>query len=218
LDHACVGLALIVLLIAVPAEAEAQPGTELRCPIPADWIDLSPGAPPQRLDAVPPGTRAAARSQDWKEYAAAPDFRATMGLLLETEGATEPIDARYLDDLTSSVLKSGELASVDRRETLVISGLTWGRIEGTTPDGFRVLAYVVPGNPRNGYLMFASPADQYRKLEPKFDALARETQGFASPPPRRGPMLSVLFGSVAALLVGLRGLAMVRRRKQRPRT
>jgi hypothetical protein len=75
----------------------------------------------------------------------------------------------------------------------------------------------IPGNPRNGFLLFAAKPDVFHQLAPKFDALARETRGAASPLAHHRTLLSTLAGSIGLLLIGLWLLSRRRARGTPPR-
>jgi hypothetical protein len=208
--------ATMVLAALVVSATGAIGAVAFKCSIPDGWIDLSPGAPAHNFDAVSEQTRTAARAQDWLAFAVSPDEGARISLMLESESLSGPIDDAYVDLLTIQLTKGGALVSVHRKELLVVAGLSWARIEGSTPDGTRSIAYVIPGNPRNGFLLFASTPDMFDQLAPKFDALARETRGAATPPARRnGPLLSTLVGGTILLLVSL-WIGSRRRRTPKP--
>jgi hypothetical protein len=146
--------------------------------------------------------------------ALAPGDLGRMAAIYLSEDDSAPIDAAYVDRVASRYLssKSVHIAGViTRREVVDVDGLPWGRIEGATPEGAGLLAWLVPGRPRSALILFYVPANALDRLRPSLDASARATRGATAPAERRD-QLKALVGAAALMAVTLSFLLLRRRR------
>jgi len=172
---------------------------------PDGWLDVSPGAPPENLAAVPEAVRVGATSDLLHaHYAVARNLEASMVVVYMPDDESGAIDEAYLDHFVSTRMfeKRMRLArAISKKEVVSIGELSWGRLEGTTVDNYRFLAFVVPGHPQNAWIQFTAVPEAYDRLVGTFDATARATRGARAPAARKknDAPVPLLFVAVAAL-------------------
>ncbi len=203
--------ALLTVLFATTTAVATT--TAFRFRVPAGWVDLSPGAPPENLTKVLPTIRARAEDNTIGErvfMAAPPDVEALAMGYLASEDDSNPLDGKGFDAARARLGWHGHLVIEDGRRE-VVRGLTWARFSGHSGDtpGVRFVCYVVPGNPRSVTLLMAAPADSIDRLLPAFDEAARATEG-ADTPRTKIPGVELLPLLVIAL--GLIGWMRIRKK------
>jgi hypothetical protein len=182
--------------------ALAAPASAFDFTPPAQWRDLSPGAPAPGPKDFPDSITQEAASGDYVAFAADPVADADGSYATfsaRVVGQTAVISEKFLEGFTESstaaVAQQGFRYKVDEKGLEEVQGVRVGRVVGTLsgPEGTaRQLVYVMPGRDATAVLVYTcSPADFARRL-PSFEAAARRTGGI-----RELSRLAWLFGTDA---------------------
>jgi hypothetical protein len=215
------GLTVVLALAAAPAAARA----DLAFPVPAGWLDLSPGAPEGNFQSLP---------QDFVDMVRSGQFRAFAFDVAHTENGFTPnlnavamdqpvrITERNRDELVRALFgpieKQVPGAKLVEQDLIPLSGVKALRIvydsaQGGTP--LRQMAVLVPGIPSSAVVTYSALRTQFPELRGTFEAHAASITGAQEP---RGPIAratgDALVGGIAGGIVGaIAGVVAWRRRR-----
>jgi hypothetical protein len=217
-------LAVVVALSAAPHLARA----ELAFPVPAGWLDLSPGAPEQNFLRIPPAFREMLTQQKVRAFGAdlahteagfTPNFNAVL-----VEGNARITEAK-VDEAADGMLRGLQRqipgARLVEKGLVEVGGVKALRIVYDSEPGgreLRQMAVVVPGVPRSAVVTYTALRSQFAALRPAFEAhtatiRGAEEAGFLARLDWSSVLRSSLVGGAIGAVAGVLGL-LVRRRKR----
>ena len=220
-------LALVLALALAPSAARAS---SFRFKVPAGWVDLSPGAPPENFKPISPEMLAQVKGQHAAFFAAdiahGEKFLVNVNAIVDhgTSPVTEELLQQIGGELSEGMRKQGagfEGRMLEHR-VIDIHGVICGRYVNELKIGglpVRQVGYLLPGHDEHAIVTYSASPEQFPQYEKIFDAAAQETAGLAEPESGgsqifkragRGALFGGIAGGVAVLLLGLL------RRKKRP--
>jgi hypothetical protein len=181
-------LALAVFCLSLPFSAVS----EFRFQIPAEFRDLSPGAPPANFDGVPEAIVTESRSG--KYVVLAMDFRYEDGFYENfnasvTKGALE-VEPGSIEEHSSKLAAEygkafGSPVTVLEKDVTSVGGVPSFRIvyDVVIPGQLtmRQMQYFVPGEREFAILTYSATPETFAQYRPAFEASALATQGAAAP-------------------------------------
>jgi hypothetical protein len=202
---------LPVLVVALLAPLVAR--AEIAVPVPAGWLDLSPGAPEENFRRVPPdfaswirGQRLTACAFDLAhtENGFTPNFNANpvKGNARITESKLE----KAVEEMMAGIRRLAPGARLVEHGIIDVSGVSALRIVYDAEYGgreVRQMAVVVPGVPDSAVVTYSALRSQFAALRATFDAHAASIRGGEE----AGFLARLDWGSVlrAAVIGGLIG-------------
>lgn len=200
----------VVLAFAL-AFAPAAARAELTFPIPAGWLDVSPGAPEENLRGLPADFATELRSGRFKAFAfdvahAEDGFTPNLNAVVVEQRLR--VRERDLDQAAAAIIGPIQQrfpgARLVEKGLVEVGGVTALRLVYDNELGGRALrqmAVVVPGNP-SAVVTYSALRSQFDALLPTFDAHAASIRGAEE----RGA-LDIAWGSVlrATLIGGIAG-------------
>jgi hypothetical protein len=212
-------LAVALALVALPLAARAG----LTFPVPAGWLDLSPGAPEENFRGVPEDFARTLRSGQFKAFAFdvahtergfTPNLNAVaIDPPIRISGENQEEVARALfgpieKGMPGAVLVEKGLVEVDGVKALRI-------VYDSSASGapLRQMAVLVPGVPNSAVVTYSALRDRFEALRPAFDAHLAAIRGAQEPEGARHERLGAVVGAVAGGLVAAAAAVWMRRRR-----
>jgi hypothetical protein len=218
-------IAIALALVLAPLVARAG----FTFPVPAGWLDLSPGAPEANFAQLPPQYRALLRSPSIQSFAAdlshtVDGFTPNVNVVL-VEGNAR-ITAEKVDEAARGMLEAMQqqvpgVRLVDKGLTTVDGVKALRIVYDAEPGGraLRQMAIVIPGVPKSAVVTYSALRSQFDAMRPAFDAHATSIRGA-----REASLLeridggqvarATLGGAILGAIVG-GVVALVRRRRKR---
>lgn len=165
---------------------------DLTFPVPAGWIDLSPGAPEENFAALPPSARATLRAQKVHAFFAdradaSEGFAPNLNVILVAKKPPR-ITEEKLDEAVAQLTEAMKQQLPSLR--LVEKGIvTLGDVKmlrvvydaDNAGRELRQMTVVVPGTPQSGIVTYSALRTQFDAMRPAFDAHVLSIQGAREP-------------------------------------
>ena len=214
----------VVLALVLPLAARA----ELTFPVPAGWVDLSPGAAEENFRDLPPEFQKTLKSGQFKAFAFdvahtesgfTPNFNAVamdppIRITAERqEELTRALFGPIERGLPGAALVEKGLVEVDGVKALRI---VYDSAQGGTP--LRQMAVLVPGVPNSAVVTYTALRGQFAELRPAFEAHLATVRG-AQEGRSRGSfdwesvLRATIVGAIGGALGGV-GLKLFRKKKK----
>jgi hypothetical protein len=213
-------LPVVLALVVAPLLARA----ELAFPVPAGWLDVSPGAPEANFANLPPQLVETLRSGKMKAFAFdvahasdgfTPNFNAVaVDRRLRVTQANRDEAVRTLFEGIQAQAPGARLVEHDIIEISGVNALRM--VYDAEPGGMalRQMAVVVPGVPESAVVTYTALRTQFPALRSSFEAHAASIRGAEA---SRGVLAAggrgAVIGAIVGALVG--GVAMLVRRRRR---
>jgi len=186
--------ALVAVALLLPAAvAMAADTTHFVFQVPPGWTDLSPGAPEENLNELPPEMRARLHGSGAVFLAGdvahrGDGFLSNVNATVAADAATvtlSDLDAAkdQIDREVARTARGGQFVIKDK-QLVDWDGVTVGRLAGELTIGGQTLAeviFLIPGDNEHAVLSYTTTPDRLASLEPVFDAAARATKGAKQP-------------------------------------
>ncbi|MFZ5784813.1 MAG: hypothetical protein ACOY3Y_00090 [Acidobacteriota bacterium] len=221
---------LLALLLAAPARGETVTASPFRFELPAGWLNLSRGAPPENFRGLPQAVieRARATAVTALDVAGAGDgFAENLNVVITR--CPGRFDDALLEKIVAEAPRSiareapGASFQLVERGVTSIGGVNAGRLVYDLTLGaqkLRQLQLHLPSGRLCAIATYTATPETFARYLPIFEASARATGGLAEPPEEgflarilrsagRGALIGGIAGGLGALLFGL-----LRRRKR----
>lgn len=195
----CSAASLLLALAAAPGVAAAADNGPFRFPLPAGFVDLSPGAPPASID-VMDDIKAEAKSGKYAAYAVAQEGFGVYYAMVR-DGA-EDFDEARADAVVGALggMVAGGARVADKK-AFALGGQHGGRLV-IEQGPLKALVYLLPWQGKTAVLVYWTRARAFDQMLPRFEASATGTRGALA----SGLVFGVGLKNVALIAAGLSGL------------